>query len=177
MALTITEKNHWKERIAQRIDKRIDQIKCANPKVFQDITDKAKQEAINSVNLTKQFARIAEIETTTSALRNEKDSLVEAAYRTLFGKDSFRSYSTQSDVDSRIKELQRHIEEELLSSHPLGREVAGLQNEKENLLDTVWLATSAREVTTLWEKALKLLGDQATDFQREILSERKPAEG
>ena len=120
MALTITEKNHWKERIAQRNDKRINQIKCANPKIFQDIADKAKREA--------------------------------------------------------IRELQRHVEEELLLNHPLGREVTSLQNEKENLLDTVWLATSSREVTTLWEKALKLLGEQTTDFQREVLSERRPAE-
>ena len=176
MALTITEKNHWKERIAQRIDKRINQIKCANPKVFQDIAGKAKQQAISNAKLTKQFGRIEEIEATTKTLDREKESLLKEAFCALFGKDTSPYYSMRNDIDVRIKELQRHVEEELLLKHPLGREVTSLQNEKENLLDTVWLATSSREVTTLWEKALKLLGEQTTDFQREVLSERKPAD-
>lgn len=170
MALTITEKNHWKDRIAQRIDKRIDQIKRANPKLFHGIAEKAKAEAIKNAKIGKHLVRIAEIEQTRATLDDEKDSLINSAHRELFGNVHSYSYNRRTEIDARIAEHQRQIEEELLKKDTVGREVAELRMEKENLLDTVWLATSPRQVTNLWDKALKLLGEQSTSFQKEILS-------
>lgn len=176
MALTITEKNHWKERIAQRIDKRINQIKCSNPELFQKISEKAKAAAIKTAKIEGQISRADEIDLEIKRLDSERDKLLGTAYSTLFGKDSWRSYSVRSDIDSRIAELQLYEKEALMQESEIGRQVASLMAEKESLLDTVWLATSPRQVTDLWQKALKLLGEETTAFQQEILSSAGPLE-
>lgn len=178
MALSITEKNHWKDRIAQRIDKRVNQIKCANPEFFQKISEQAKAEAIKRAKIGKEMSRLLEIEGTKAALATEEEKLLKSVYRTLYGKEcDSSSYYLRNHIDSRIEELQRHHEEALLREDSLGRELSGLLAEKESLLDTVWLATSPRQVTDLWVKALKLLGEETTGFQQDVLSTKDQPEG
>ena len=53
---------------------------------------------------------------------------------------------------------------------PTGREVLRLQHEKENLLDTVWIATSPAHIKQLWCKVNELLGDEPTHLEREALA-------
>jgi len=43
-------------------------------------------------------------------------------------------------------------ESEILAESELGRRVLSLRAEKENLLDTVWLATSSTQIKQLWEQ-------------------------
>jgi hypothetical protein len=54
--------------------------------------------------------------------------------------------------------------------------VAILETELENLIDTIWLATSSRQMSDMWEKILRLIDEETTSFQREILSATKPTE-
>ncbi|MES2659511.1 MAG: hypothetical protein V4689_12910 [Verrucomicrobiota bacterium] len=157
MALTITEKQHWKERIEARIDKRIKRLKHANLELITGIAEQSRTQAIAQSQLTKEFSRLATIEETESAMSREKEALLAKIHTKLIGKsDSY--YAFRSRIDSRIAELQRDIEDELLIESEVGREIATLSAEKENLLDTVWLATSSRQVTELWQKVLNLLG-------------------
>jgi hypothetical protein len=47
---------------------------------------------------------------------------------------------------------------------------AELRREREDLLDTVWLATSPAQVKDLWQKLGSVLGDEYTPLQQEALS-------
>ncbi len=172
MALTITEKQHWKDRIETRIEKRIKRLKAGNLELITGIAEQAKTQAIAQSKLTKEFARLTTIEDSESALAKQKETLLTQIHGKLIGK-SDSSYYIRSRIDFRIAELQRDIEEDLLAESDMGREIRNLAAEKENLLDTVWLATSSRQVTDLWQKVLNLLGEDTTDFQREILSSKE----
>ena len=57
-------------------------------------------------------------------------------------------------------------EETLLREHDLGRQITQLRLEKENLLDTVFLATSPTQIRSLWGQVSDLLGDELSQLQR-----------
>lgn len=169
MALTITEKQHWKDRIETRIEKRIKRLKAGNVELIRDASERAKAQAIAQAKLTKEFSRLIGIEASESDLSKEKEALLAQIHNKLLGEIPV-SWNVRHQIDNRVAELQRDIEDELLAESDVGREIATLTAEKENLLDTVWLATSPRQVTDLWQKVLNLLGENTTDFQREVLS-------
>jgi len=58
----------------------------------------------------------------------------------------------------------------VLAESEIGRQILALQQEKDGLLDTVWLATSPAQVRTLWAKVAELLGDEQTRLQRDALA-------
>ena len=45
-----------------------------------------------------------------------------------------------------------------------------MRQEQEELTDVVWLATSPREIKTLWSKVTELMEDDATRLQQEALA-------
>lgn len=61
-------------------------------------------------------------------------------------------------------------ERELLDRHPLGRQVLHLEQEKEELLDTVWLATSPSQIKQLWAKFAEVLQWDPPELQKQALA-------
>ena len=45
-----------------------------------------------------------------------------------------------------------------------------LRQEKDELLDVVWLAASGTEIRQLWQKVVELLGDEQTQLQKDALA-------
>jgi hypothetical protein len=176
MAITITEKQHWKERIEARINKRIEHLKSGNPQLFVEVADQARVKAVASLGIKQDHAALVALEKKEKDLELQKKALIATLYQKLTGECSAGEYWVRSKIDGRISEQQAKHQDELLLSHELGREIARLNSEKENLLDTVWLATSPRQVTDLWQKVITLLGDQTTEFQREVLSSKESPE-
>jgi hypothetical protein len=58
-------------------------------------------------------------------------------------------------------------EEEAPADDPIGREIARREAERENLLDTVRLATSPTAIKQQWTKVGALLGDEPSALERE----------
>ena len=79
-------------------------------------------------------------------------------------------YRHDREMQNAIGRRQAVYEDELLGQSPIGQRILQLRNEKENLLDTVWLATSPRQIKQLWSKVADLLGDQQTQLEREALA-------
>jgi hypothetical protein len=75
-----------------------------------------------------------------------------------------------AEVARAVLARQAVHEAELLAEAEGGREVLRLRREKENLLDTVWLATSPQQVKDLWRKVAELLGEEPTALQRVALA-------
>ena len=76
----------------------------------------------------------------------------------------------QVEVSSAVQRRQTIHEDELLAEDPLGQQILHLRQEKENLLDTIWLATSPQQIKELWKKVVDLLGDAQTTLQKEALA-------
>lgn len=170
MAISIAEKQHWKERIGSKLDARIQSLKLQNPKLFQGIEAKAKEQALASLGVAAQLERLEQLDKEIDLMGEELKDVAVAVITTISGKETERYYASRSKIESLLKPHIAKAEAELLHTHKLGKQVAELETEKENLLDTIWLATSPSQMSKMWTKALKLIGEETTAFQRDILT-------
>jgi hypothetical protein len=176
MAISITEKEHWKERIGKKLDTRIQTLKMQDSAYFFLTEEKARTQALAALGIADDFQEMeelaAEIDSKAELLKNRIISLIEV----LTGKKDTGHYGSRSRLDSLLRPHVQKQEAELLGRSELGRQVALLEAEKENLMDTIWLATSPRQMSEMWGKVLKLIGEETTAFQREIITGVKAVE-
>ena len=172
--LTVTEKNHWRDRIAARIDRRIETILAADPGLMSRIQAEARGRALVSLGLAEHQAELESIAKQKEALDKRERRIRRSILAVVQGvpvEDIEESrYFGPHDHDTAIANRQRVHEEQLLAEHEVGRQVLQLRSEKDNLLDVVWLATSPVQVRQLWSRVGELLGDKPTDLEREALA-------
>ena len=150
--LTVTEKSHWKDRIARRIDKRIELIAAREPNLMDRVQREAQENALASLGLTALRAELDTID----EQKLELDSHQERAHRAMLAavrrtavenvSESHLGY-LHHEVVNAIERREKVHEDELLAKDPVGQEILRLRQEKENLLDTVWLARSTSRST------------------------------
>ena len=179
--LTVTEKTHWKDRIAARINRSIEKIKAQHPALFDRVRREARAEALRSLGLTDTYTELETIKAAEAELARRKTQAQRAMIATLQGVpiDEVDTHvhvrygsdlPLPSEVAEAISRRQAAHQETLLADDPVGREIAHLEAERENLLDTVWLACSTAQIKTLWSKVAALLGDEPTTLEREALA-------
>ena len=174
--LTVSEKNHWKDRLSKRIDKRLETIAAEDPNLLDRVKRQAREAAMQSLNLFDLQADIDNIEREEEALDKRKSLLnrtMLARVRSVPLETIDLHYSPthyNNEVENAIKSRQSIHEDELLTESTVGRRILLLRQEKENLLDTVWLAISSKQIKDLWAKVAELLGDEQTQLQREALA-------
>jgi hypothetical protein len=172
--LTVTEKQHWKDRIARRIDKRIEAIAAQDPSLMERVKREARQRALDSLGLARHQAQLDEIEQQEEVLAKRKKQAQRAMLAQLRGVppedvDDY-CYHHQSEVENAVTKRQAVHEDELLAEDERGQTILQLRQEKDDLLDTVWLATSGAQIKQLWAKVAELLGDDSTQLQRDALA-------
>ncbi len=187
-ALTVTEKAHWKDRIAARIDNAVERVKARHPALFDRVRREAHAEALRSLGLAGPYAELEAVLAEEAALARRKKRAQRAMLASLRGlpidevPDNFGvRYGAELplpvEAAEAIARRQAAHQEALLADDPVGSEVARLGAEKEGLLDTIWLATSPGQIRTLWSKVAELLGDEPTRLEREALAIEPAAEG
>jgi hypothetical protein len=164
MGITVAEKNHWKDRIAHRIEQRIETLVAkADPTLLQRVGEAAHKKAYESLGIQPQQQELDAIQKEKEVLeRREKRLLAEqraAINSTTVEQELERSgyYRYDVDVENAVKARARALEAEILAECELGRQVLALRLEEDNLLDTVWLATSSQQIKELWERVNTLL--------------------
>jgi hypothetical protein len=175
MALTVTEKEHWKDRIARRIEKRIEAIFAEEPNLEDRIQRESRQRALSSLGLSDLQSELDEIEKQQEALEKREREINNAILARVRGVpvseiDDYASYLHDNEVSNAVKRRQAVHEDELLAENERGQEIIRLRQEQEDLLDTVWLATSGAQIKELWSKMAELLNDPQTQLQREALA-------
>lgn len=181
MPLTVSEKQHWRDRIAKRIDKKITGITNRNPGLFQRVTAAARTRAIATLGLTDLLAEQDRIDHDKKVLEARDSQVSRELLAQVRGVDvstidTYGRYSSDPEVTKAIKSRQAVHEDELLAEHDLGQEVIKLRLEKEHLLDTVFLATSPIQIRTLWQQVSDLLGDELSQLQKSALQIEPPIE-
>ncbi len=181
MSLTVTEKEHWKNRIEQRIDRRISQIESEDPAFMQGIRTEAHNTALISLGVSELMEKIELNKRREKRQQRELVRLYKQIGAMLDGgrpEDYERStrYMLQKQVEDAIEQRKFVHEEELLGKEERGKRIVDLRREKEQLLDTIWLATSPKQIRELWSGVDRLLGETGTDLQRETLSAEPPIE-
>jgi hypothetical protein len=174
-SLTVTEKEHWKERIAKKIDKKIEVIAAADPGLLERLAGQARQRALRSLGLAEMQAELDALATQEKELerrqRRAHRAMLAVVRRVPIEEVEEFHYSAQHrEVGLAIDKRQAVHEEELLAEDERGKEILRLRREKDNLLDTVWLATSSQQIKDLWQKVVELLGDEQTHLEKEALA-------
>ena len=174
--LTVSEKNHWKDRLSKRIDKRLDAIAAEDPNLLDRVKRQARERAMASLNLADLQVEIDEIERQEETLDKRKSLL----NRTMLARvrsvpletidQHFSNSYYNNEVENAIKSRQTVHEDKLLAESAVGKRILDLRSERENLLDTVWLAASSKQIKELWAKVAELLGDEQTQLQRDALA-------
>jgi len=174
--LTVTEKNHWRDRIAARIDRRIETILAGDPGLMSRIQGEARGKALESLGLAEHQAELDSIAKQKEVLDKRerlirRTQLAQVRAVPLEDIEESRYYGARDqEIDTAIAKRQRIHEEQLLAEHEVGRRVLQLRSEKDNLLDVVWLATSSFLVRQLWSRVGELLGEKPTDLEKEALA-------
>ena len=142
---------------------------------MESINQAAREEALASLGIAKLHDRLERCRKQQQTLETREESLHRAMLATLRGVPvrSLRGesvYSLERDVAEAVKNRQVVHEDELLADTSRGQEILRLRKEKEHLLDTVWLATSPKQIKDLWQKVDDLLDDEQTALQRDALA-------
>jgi hypothetical protein len=173
--LTVTEKQHWKDRIAIKIEKRIEAISAEDPTLLDRIHRTARERALESLGLSQLQGELDAIERQEQELEKRKRRTERAMLAQLRGVsiedvDNFQVYGYQREVSEAVNRRQAVHEDELLAESETGQQILTLREEKENLLDTVWLATSPKQIKDLWSKVASLLEDGQTQLLKDALA-------
>ena len=176
MSLTVTEKQHWKDLIARRIDKRIECLLAAEPNLMDRIHRDARQRALQSLGLADWQAELDSIEHQKDMLEKRSQQVLKSILAHVRGvpiddlEDTCYGYHREEEVKSAVAKRQKVHEDELLAECDTGKEVLRLRQEQENMLDIVWLATSPSQLKTLWSKVNALLGTTPTQLESDALA-------
>jgi hypothetical protein len=174
--LTVTEKEHWKNRIGKRIDRKIDALVAGDPGLFERINREANQKALESLGIFEFKRELDEIEKQEATMERRKKRLRKEMSAKVRGvpiediEDGYYYAGHNSEVDTAVSKRQSLHEEELLAQNELGRQILSLRAERDCLLDSIWLATSPRQIKDLWSKVAELLGEQPTQLERDALA-------
>ena len=173
--LTVAEKNRWRERIQARIDRKVEQITAGEPGLIERIRHEARGRALESLGLAafqdeldRIAAQRAELDRRDRQVRREMLARVRGVSAEEL--DGYSRIHDHPEIRAAIDRRRALHEEELLAGHELGRQVLRLRAERENLLDSIWLATSPAQIRSFWQKVGELLGDEPTDLERAALA-------
>jgi hypothetical protein len=177
----MTEKGHWKTRIAARIEKRIEAIKARHPALFERIKRESHAQALQSLGLTETYRELESIKSQEAALARRRERVQRTMIAVLHGvplEEVSSSLSIRYGIElplpleahEAITKRQRAHQEQLLADDPVGQEITRLDAERERLLDVVWLATSPAQIRTLWSRVGALLRDETTQLERDALA-------
>ena len=150
--LTVTEKNHWRDRIAARIEKAAERIRARHPALFDRVAREAHAQALASLGLAERLRRAGGDQGRGGDPGPPQEAgpaghgrhpagpspIDEVADR--FSVRYGSELALPHEVAEAIARRQAAHQEQLLADDPVGREIARLEAEKDNLLDTVWLA-------------------------------------
>ena len=179
--LTVTEKSHWRDRIAARIARAVERIKARHPALFDRIAREAHAQALTSLGLADAHAELEAIKAEEAALARRKKQAQKSMIATL----------RSMPIDEVERQLQRPLRQRAgpasrgrrgdhppavgppgadagrRPDRPRDRQAGGRKGPP---LDTVWLAASPTQIKQLWTKVGELLGDEPTTLERDALA-------
>lgn len=174
MGLTLREKEHWRDRIARRIDHTIEELQASeDPRFFERVRSQAEQQAWTSLGLAEMKQEVAEVQAEEKRLADRVKQLWADMLTVVSGEPADHGrhhYSQPHQISSAVRRRSLVHERELLEQTTLGQNILHLQREKEELLDTVWLATSPTQVKQLWSRFAEVLNWEPPELQQQALS-------
>jgi hypothetical protein len=169
MALTVAEKEHWKDRIEKRIAKKIDQLYDSDPQLASQLSELPRERAIDSLGLRAKWDELHDLEEQEKEIQKQKEAACEEMHFIITGsreRHGYYRHRVDDAVENAIKKRMDTERDKILAESEVGRTILSLQSESENILDTVWLATSPKQVKELWDQVAAFLGETLSPLQQ-----------
>ena len=174
MPLTVKEKEHWKSRIEKKIDKAIERVYRDEGKDFRNsIRQKAEAIVLKRLRLDDYMKQYEKLEAQMKSLREQQKQLSDKAAKPFeAGRDENRYYSDSghSLIKSVVNREVAAAEKVVLRESEMGRKILRLEREREELTDTIWLATSPVQIRSLWNDFTALVTEEPTELQKQAMT-------
>lgn len=175
--ITVSEKEHWKQRIESRITKAIDALEASDSSFAASLEHQAETQTHESLGTYGMQLKLRSVREQIETLEAEASQLKKLMHETPLQPGDFQGkgeWAIENAYKRLFEKRKRIIEDAILSDTETGRAILKLRAEKEALLDTVWLATSSKQIQELWSKVSQVVGDRATELQEKLLAESSP---
>ena len=174
--ITVTEKEHWKQRIARKISQAIAElVDREDPGYLKRVQQDARQAAMKHLGIAEFLDREKAIADQERKLHQDKQELhwrIVAAIRKVSLEEVRAHYcNAPAEWERAVRDRQEVEERQLMATSPLGAVILKLKREEEELLDTVWLATSPKQIKGLWQGVAELVSVEPTALQRQALQD------
>lgn len=174
MPLTVKEKEHWKSRIEKKIDIAIERVYRDEGKDFRNsIRQKAEAIVLKRLRLDDYMKQYEKLEAQMKSLREQQKKLSDKAAKPFeAGRDENRYYSDSghSLIKSVVNREVAAAEKVVLQESEMGRKILRLEREREELTDTIWLATSPVQIRSLWNDFTALVTEEPTELQKQAMT-------
>ena len=175
--LTVAEKQHWKNRISKKLDRAIDRLWSKETGLKASFTAQAERMMENRFS-DLSFAEIRKskkvIKETEARLKVLEKECLELKRGVLVGFSEQTGFLSDFQVGNRYEvAMKKKVDAEMaevMAAHPIGCEILELEREKEELLDTIWLATSNVQLKSLWTRFAELIDEAPTSMQSEAIA-------
>jgi hypothetical protein len=119
---------------------------------------------LHSLGIEELEGQAAELERQEESSRLQRQQLYKSMVAQITGRrieDVSVPYGRPHEIQQAIEKRKLLHEEQLMEKDELGRRILAYRREKEELLDTVWLATSGKQIRQLWTAAIRSPGNRA----------------
>jgi hypothetical protein len=170
MPLTVKEKEHWKERIEKKIEKAIEKAyRDEGNGLREKIRQQAKTRAMKHYGLEDYMRRYSSRKAQIAELQSQQFRASEEASKPLESMSRFCWSDRHSLIEGVIERAAQDVEKEILQESEFGRKILRLEREREELIDTIWLATSTIQLRSLWKDFSAILEEEPTELQKQAL--------
>ena len=166
---------YWTQRLAHRIDQKIDALAAAEPGLRERLAAQARQRALRSLGLeelqTELDASVAQKQQGEQRQRQAQRAMLAVVRRQpLQAVTHVADQAMQAEIRQAIQQRQASHEEQLLAADARGQHILRLRRERDNLQEAVWLASSPAGLRQLWAKVVEVLEEEPTVLQRQALA-------
>ena len=174
-SLTHAEKQYWIARLAHKIDQHIEALAAAEPGFRERLSAQARQQALRSLGLADLHAQLDALAAQKQELDRRERQTLQAMLAVLRRLPVDSVVDVQQDAAlaefrQALDKRQAIHEEELLAHDERGQHILRLRRERDNLPDSVALASAPAGLRQLWVKLLLLLGEEPTALQQATLA-------
>jgi hypothetical protein len=126
---------------------------------------------LKRLGLEAYMTRHNDLKSQISKLEKQQKDLAEEAVKP-FESERHRGYcsGSHSVIQNVVEAEKRLVEKEILHESEVGRKILGLEREREELTDTIWLATSPVQIRSLWKDFTAMVTEEPTELQKQAMT-------
>ncbi len=166
MGLSVTEKQELRSIISKRISQRIDQLKTEQKELLTALGEQARVAAHHQLGIDAEMQHLDDLNLRKAVLEREMDAAELAVYDRVKHLEHALYNSRQDRIKQIVSRVQKPLEAALLQATALGQQVATLTAEQSHLDETVWAATSPKQVSAIFQALNAVLDQQPTALEQ-----------